>query len=58
MICYRDMTFCPFYDSCKNGDICDRAYTQSVKDAAMTWWGNDAPPVCLYTDKPDCMVVK
>ena len=34
MFCYRDMTFCPYFDSCRFGDVCHRALTDGVREAA------------------------
>lgn len=52
MLCYRDITFCPFHDTCKVGSICGRAYTDTVKKLAEEWLKN--PPVALYGEKPPC----
>jgi len=56
MICYRDMTFCPFHEECKDGDICPRALTKKVQEDAQAWWGagDGNAPICLYEDKPQC----
>ena len=58
MICYRDMTFCPFWDECKDGKECFRALTNEVWNKAHKWWGLDKSkddiPICLFTEKPDC----
>lgn len=35
MICYRDMTYCPYYTDCAHGDSCHRALTQEVMDAVI-----------------------
>ena len=56
MICYKDRTYCPYYLLCKNGHICDRAFTQEVEDAANKWWGGKHAPICLYSSFPDCFV--
>ena len=34
MLCYRDMTFCGFYETCKDGENCFRALTENVKKEA------------------------
>lgn len=52
MMCYRDITFCPFHNTCKVGSICGRAYTDQVKKLAEEWMKN--PPVALYGEKPPC----
>ena len=56
MICYKDMTFCAFYEYCKNGKACKRALTPEVREAAQRWWGNEKEeaPICIYTDQPHC----
>lgn len=54
MMCYRDRTFCQFYEECKVGDTCDRRLDDSVKDGAKKWWGSDDPPICTFVDKPIC----
>ena len=56
MICYRDMTFCPFYKEC--GDVCNRALTPEVEKGAELWWksfkSDDPAPICQFAEKPDC----
>lgn len=54
MICYRDMTFCPFWKECKDGKGCDRALTPEVKKKAVEWFGKYGAPICRYVDKPRC----
>lgn len=56
MICYRDMTFCPFHADCSGADTCGRALTEEVRAKAKAWWGGmeDGPPICVFTDKPSC----
>lgn len=50
MICYKDMTFCQFYENCKNGEKCFRALKDEVK--------KDAEKLGLlisrFTDLPGC----
>jgi hypothetical protein len=53
MMCYRDLTFCPFWDTCKLGDVCGRALTQHIKDEAAKWWGEEAP-IAEFKEKPVC----
>jgi len=50
MLCYRDMTFCSFYTSCKDGDNCFRALTDNVLDDAR----NSHLSVSQFMEKPDC----
>lgn len=54
MICYKDMTFCPFWKKCKEGLACKRALTSLVKADAKTWWGGEGAPICQYAEKPGC----
>ena len=56
MIHYKDMTFCPFYESCQDGNDCFRALTEQVKKDAQGWWGGDDAPVSIFTAKPPCYV--
>lgn len=54
MICYKDKTFCDFYKDCKEGDACDDALTDEIKDAAVKWWGNKNAPIARWANKPKC----
>lgn len=57
MICYRDMTFCPFYTDCANASDCHRPLTPEVREAADKWWNNandHGAPIAQYTQKPWC----
>jgi hypothetical protein len=56
MICYKDMTFCPFYKECKDGSECPRAVTIEIKNDAKKWLNVYPPLICQYTDKPNCFV--
>ena len=58
MLCFKDMTFCPFWKECKDGKTCDRALTGKVWDSAERWWGGDRPPVAVFAEHPDCFVEK
>lgn len=65
MICYRDITFCPFWERCKDGPTCHQALTDKVQEQAVIWWGGfvtnsnstnevgDAP-ICQYMNEPEC----
>lgn len=54
MICYRDMTFCPF-DKCEKFGECERALTEKVKKGAKAWMPLvEDPPVCLFAHEPEC----
>lgn len=54
MICYRDTTFCRFHDCCTKGDICGRALTDEVKEAAVEWWGDEHAPIATFMSRPEC----
>ncbi len=56
MICYRDMTFCPFYHDCMNAHSCSMPLTPEVQKAAVKWWGSEDAPICVFSQKPDCHV--
>ncbi len=58
MMCFRDRSYCPFWENCKKGVICDRALTQKVKDDAEEWWGSPNAPIDVYTSNPKCFEVK
>ena len=59
MMCYMDMTFCKYWEKCANGKDCPRALNEKVIEGAKKWahW-TDEPPICVYTEKPDCFVEK
>jgi len=52
MFCYRDMTFCDFYDECIDGEGCPRALTNKVLAAARIWMKD--PPICTFMKRPEC----
>ena len=56
MINFRDKTFCKFYKECLVP--CERALTEVVAKAAVTWWGGMEPPICIFLEKPDCFKEK
>ena len=66
MMCYRDITFCPFWEDCASAVKCSRPLTEQVKKAADKWWNSnleegDEPegaPICVFSEKPDCHVLK
>ena len=58
MICYRDMTFCPYHLLCKNGHTCERAMTKEVYEGANRWWGRSGAPIAYYGELPECFVRK
>ncbi len=52
MLCYRDMTFCTYYEECKDGKDCFRALTPEVIKAAEAWMKK--PPIAMFAEKPEC----
>ena len=54
MICYKDKTFCTFYETCNKRKDCSRPLTPQVKAAAANWWGSNDAPIAVFTDKPEC----
>lgn len=53
MLCYKDKTFCPF-TACRASSTCDRAYTETARQDAVRWWGNDNAPIALWSSEPRC----
>lgn len=54
MMCYKDRTWCSFYEDCKHVE-CKIRLTHEVKQAAEKWWGSgDGAPISVYVSKPDC----
>jgi hypothetical protein len=58
MICYKDMTFCPFHTTCKHSKTCPRALTDKVQAAAEEWWGSASAPIAQFAEKPKCWGAK
>jgi hypothetical protein len=56
MICYKDKTFCPFYETCLKQNDCHRPLTPAVKAAAANWWGSDNAPIARFGEKPQCHI--
>ena len=61
MICYKDMTFCSFWEECKEGKSCPRALTEKVEIEADRWWLSfhgstikNGAPICQFVKKPEC----
>ena len=56
MMCYRDMTFCRFYEDCKHKDNCARPLTPEVLAAAQEWWSpcTGGAPIAQFSTKPNC----
>ncbi len=53
MICYKDQTFCPFYEDCVSKFKCGRAMTPTVVKAAADF----GLPISRYSEKPSCHVL-
>jgi hypothetical protein len=49
MLCFSDMTYCPF-KKCIYFDICHRALTEKVQIDAIS----NGYPICQFIDKPSC----
>ena len=63
MFCYRDMTFCTFWEDCALGKDCFRALTPKVREEAEKWAkaaGLKSAPICQYDTKsePPCFKYK
>ena len=52
MICFRDKTFCPYYEECVKGENCPDALTEKVKEDAERWMKN--APIMQFAGKPEC----
>ena len=50
MLCYRDMTFCPFWEPCRGAERCGRACTPAVQRAAAL----NGLPISQFLEPPDC----
>lgn len=52
MMCYKGMTFCPFYKDCTSAFSCERPLTAKVQADAERWMKN--APIAVFRDKPEC----
>jgi hypothetical protein len=50
MLCYKDTTFCGYWQDCRNSDICHRPLTKKIKENSIEF----GLPICQYSEKPDC----
>lgn len=50
MLCYRDMTFCPFHANCADAPKCSRPLTDEVKERAA----KARLDVAVFVEKPQC----
>lgn len=57
MICYKDKTFCPFWENCKDSSTCCLALTPEVIEAAESW-GDSGIPIATYSSEPKCFKEK
>ena len=49
-MCYKDMTFCKFYENCKDKETCERVLTNKDKSIILTY----EIPVCYFMERPEC----
>lgn len=56
MMCYKDMTFCTYGDTCQSGSTCFRVLTDKIRAEAEAWWGADDYPLALFHGKPTCYI--
>lgn len=54
MLCYKDMTFCSFYDRCKEGKNCFRALTPKVISKSK----EIHLPISQFVCAPKCFEMK
>lgn len=50
MKCFRDTTYCRYYQHCRYGKVCNKALTQEIREEAMKYRFF----LCEYTIEPDC----
>jgi hypothetical protein len=49
-LCYRDMTFCPYWRDCADAAECHRPLTDEVAEAAKRF----GLPISQFSQKPPC----
>ena len=54
MLCYKDRTFCDFYEDCKNEPRCDSQLTDKIKKEAS----ERGLPVSRFASHPHCFEQK
>ena len=54
MMCYKDMTFCTYYEDCSKSNECLKPFTREVLRQAMNWWGGVNAPIMTFAEKPEC----
>lgn len=52
MICFKDMTFCSFFEECMDGEDCHRALTEGVWREAE----ESGMPISRFAEWPECFV--
>ena len=50
MLCYKDKTFCTYYETCAASEECTRKATPELLDEALAF----GLPVAVYGEKPSC----
>lgn len=50
MLCYRDMTFCKFWPTCREGFDCFRALSPHIIEGAK----KARLPISQYSEEPIC----
>ena len=50
MLCYKDRTFCQYWGDCVEGEGCEDALTQKIKDGAIRTNLN----ISQHTGMPGC----
>lgn len=54
MVCYKDITFCRFWEECKIGKECYRALKPNVKKRAE----EIKLPICEFAEYPKCFMTR
>lgn len=54
MLCYRDITFCPYYMDCEEGNDCPRALKPHIIGKAA----EAGLEISVYLDRPECFTAK
>jgi hypothetical protein len=54
VLCFRDQTFCTFWENCAKAPECHRPLTPEVREKALKWWGGEGYPISMFLNKPSC----
>lgn len=54
MICHKDRTYCPYWETCYGGEKCYFAATEEVKKEAE----KTGIPIAYYAEIPSCYICK